>query len=61
MQTAREKAINVIKKMPKDTSLEAIIEQLRFMDKINKGIEDLEKGNVINHEESKLVLAEWLE
>lgn len=61
METVREKAISFIKKMPENVSLVEIIERLRFIDMVNKGIEDLERGNIVSHEESKRVLERWLE
>ncbi|WP_104373532.1 hypothetical protein [Desulfocucumis palustris] len=61
MENAREKAISIIKDLPKDISLDEIIERLKFIDCVNKGIEDLENNNVVSHEESKKVLRKWLE
>ncbi len=61
METAREKAISVIKDLPSDISLDEIIERLKFIDCVNKGIEDLENNNVVSHEESKKELKKWLE
>lgn len=61
MQTAREKAISVIKNLPSDISLDEIIERLRFIDSVTKGIEDLKSNNVVSHEDSKKVLRKWLE
>jgi len=61
METAKEKAISVIKDLPSDISLDEIIERLKFIDCVNKGIEDLENNNVVSHEESKKELKKWLE
>lgn len=41
METARERAINLIKSLPGEISLEEIIEQLKFIDIENKGIKSI--------------------
>ncbi|AGL03612.1 hypothetical protein [Desulfoscipio gibsoniae] len=61
MENAREKAINIIMNLPTDISLDEIINRLKFIDCVNKGIEDLENNNIISHEESKKDLKKWLE
>ncbi|KLU60310.1 hypothetical protein CEB3_c31610 [Peptococcaceae bacterium CEB3] len=61
MESAREKAISLIKNLPSETSLGEIIDRLRFIDCVNKGIEDLENHDIISHEECKKGLRKWLE
>lgn len=60
MASAREKAISIIKELPEDSSLKTIIDKLRFVEMVEKGIEDLESGKVIPEEEARKVLAKWL-
>jgi predicted transcriptional regulator len=60
MASAREKAISIITQLPEDSSMIAIIDKLRFVEMVGKGIEDLEKGKVMPEEEAKKVLAKWL-
>lgn len=60
MASARKKAISIIKKLPEDSSLETIIDKLRFVEMVEKGMEDLESGKVMPEEEAKKVLAKWL-
>jgi predicted transcriptional regulator len=60
MASAREKAISIIKQLPKDSNMVAIIDKLRFVEMVEKGIEDLENGKVMPEEEAKKVLAKWL-
>jgi predicted transcriptional regulator len=60
MASARKKAISIIKKLPEDSSLETIIDRLRFVEMVEKGMEDLESGKVMPEEEAKKVLAKWL-
>ncbi len=60
MASAREKAIPIINKLPEDSNLETIIDKLRFVEMMEKGIEDLESGKVMPEEKAKKVLAKWL-
>ncbi|KJS15778.1 MAG: hypothetical protein VR69_11870 [Peptococcaceae bacterium BRH_c4b] len=61
METARERAISVIMDLPSEISLGEIIDRLKFIDGVNKGIEDIDNNNVVSHEESKKDLRKWLE
>ena len=60
MASAREKAISIIKQLPKDSNMVTIIDQLRFIEMVEKGIEDLDGGKIAPEEEAKKVLAKWL-
>ncbi len=60
MASAREKAISIIKELSEDSTMVTIIDKLRFVEMVEKGIEDLESGKVVQEEEAKKVLAKWL-
>ncbi|HEY1871079.1 MAG TPA: hypothetical protein VGG71_08480 [Chitinophagaceae bacterium] len=49
----KEKLIATINKMPPDFELEALMEKLIFIEKVEKGLEQLNSGNTIAHEEVK--------
>lgn len=55
METAREKAIKLIKSLPSDISLEEIVEQLRFID--SKEITSI-SAEVASDPELKKMIAE---
>ncbi|MBS4030904.1 MAG: hypothetical protein KGZ63_05710 [Clostridiales bacterium] len=55
METAREKAIKLIKSLPSDISLEEIVEQLRFID--SKEIKSI-SAEVASDPELKKMIAE---
>lgn len=59
--TAKEKAIKVIENLPENASAEDILEALCFHEQIERGLEDVEAGRVISHEDAKKRLARWLE
>lgn len=45
----RQTAIQAINELPKKFELEELLERLIFMDKVQKGIEQADKGDVIPH------------
>jgi hypothetical protein len=60
----KEEVIELIKKLPDDITLNDIIYHLYIKQKIIKGIQDIEQGKAIPHEEvmekAKKRLEEWL-
>ena len=55
----REKAIEVIEQMPSNFEVEQLIETLIFMEKVEAGLVDVEKGNVVSHEEVQKQSSTW--
>lgn len=58
--TTKEEVLGVIKKLPESATYEDIMEELYFRQKVEKGLLDIEKGNLISHEEAKKRLSKWL-
>ena len=60
----KEEIIELIRKLPEDATIDDIMYHLYVKKKILKGIEDLEQGNTIPHEEvmenAKKRLEKWL-
>jgi predicted transcriptional regulator len=56
----KQLALESIQRLPEDVSLEAITERLKFLSGIRKGIAQIERGEVVSHEEVKRQLATWL-
>ena len=60
----KEDIIDLIKKLPEDTTLDDIIYHLYVRKKIERGLKDLEEGKTIPHEQvmenAKKRLKEWL-
>ncbi|HEY3854620.1 MAG TPA: hypothetical protein VGO67_09525 [Verrucomicrobiae bacterium] len=56
----KELALDSIRELPEDTRLETIAERLEFLVAIRKGFDQVERGEIIPHEEIKRQLAEWL-
>ena len=55
----RDKAIDTIKELPKEFELEALMEKLVFVEKVEQGLAQLKKGKTIPHEKVKEVAKKW--
>jgi predicted transcriptional regulator len=51
---------NTLDSLPENITIEQVIEHLIFMDKVQKGMEDSEKGRINTVEEAKQKLNKWL-
>lgn len=60
MQTIKEKVIESIKKLPDDVNYDDIMESIYVQQMITKGIEQLDKGESLSHEEVKERFKKWL-
>jgi hypothetical protein len=55
----KEKLIATINEMPQDFDMEVLMEKLIFIEKVEKGLEQLDAGNTITHEQVKQRVKEW--
>jgi predicted transcriptional regulator len=51
----------MIEQMPADASLEDIIYELYFRQRVDRGLQELDAGQTISHEEVKQNLLKWLQ
>ena len=58
--TEKEMVLETIRALPDNCSLEEIAERIEFMAAVQKGLDQLDKGEGIPHEEVKKQLASWL-
>jgi predicted transcriptional regulator len=58
--TEKEIVLETIRALPDDCSIEEIAERIEFMAAVQKGIEQLDRGEGIPHDEVKKQLASWL-
>jgi predicted transcriptional regulator len=58
--TEKEIVIETIRALPDDCSIEEIAERVEFMAAVQKGLDQLDKGKSIPHDEIKKQLASWL-
>jgi hypothetical protein len=60
MKSAKEEALRLIAQMPEDASMETILAELHFKCRVQRGLEQLERSEVVSHEEAKIRLGRWL-
>jgi predicted transcriptional regulator len=58
--TEKEIVPETIRSLPDDCSLEEIAERIEFMVAVQKGVDQLDRGEGIPHDEVKRQLASWL-
>lgn len=55
----KKKALEAIQEMPENFDLEVLIERLIFIEKVEKGLEQVKEGKVISHEQLKTLAQQW--
>jgi predicted transcriptional regulator len=58
--TEKEIVLETIRALPDDCSIEEIAERIEFMAAVQKGLDQLDKGATVPHDEVKKQLASWL-
>ncbi len=58
--TQKELVLDVISELPDEASLDDIAERVEFLAAIQKGLDQLDRGEGIPHEQIKRQLATWL-
>jgi predicted transcriptional regulator len=51
--TLRERAIELIQQLPAEASVEEMMEKLYFLSKVERGLRQIDAGQVVSHEEAK--------
>jgi predicted transcriptional regulator len=59
MHAAKQEALETIGKLPDDTDMDEIMYRLYVLDKIRKGQEAVEQGQIITSEELKREIDSW--
>lgn len=55
----RDKAIETVKEFPQEFELEDLIERLVFLEKVEKGLQQVQEGKTIPHEQVKEMTKKW--
>jgi predicted transcriptional regulator len=58
--TKKQAAVELIQQMDDDASLEDIMYELYFRQRIDRGLEQLERGETVTHAEVKRSVSQWL-
>ena len=61
MNTAKEEVRKLLDRLPEEASFEDIQYQVYVLDEIRRGSEEIDRGDVVEHEEVKRRLAKWLD
>jgi predicted transcriptional regulator len=60
MESAKEEAIQLIRRLPDDTTLEDIQYHLYVQQKVQRGMQDAEEGRVYTQEEVEKRMKRWV-
>jgi|APHig6443717497_1056834.scaffolds.fasta_scaffold501090_2 predicted transcriptional regulator len=60
MESAKEEAIQLIRRLPDDTTLEDIQYHLYVQQKVRRGMQDVEEGRVYTQEEVEKRMKRWV-
>lgn len=55
----RDKVIETVKELPTEFELEELMERLIFIEKVEEGLKQLEKGQTKTHEQVKELVKKW--
>ena len=56
----KQLALDSIQRLPHNASLDVIAERLEFLAAVRKGLDQIDRGQTIPHDEVKRQLAAWL-
>ena len=60
MDCIRDEVIKMISKLPDNVSIDEIMEELYFKLQVNRGLQELDEGKSIPHEEVEKRMQQWL-
>lgn len=60
MSTTKQEVIKMIRQMPEEVTVADIMAELYFRQKVNSGLEELDEGKGIPHEQVKERIRKWL-
>lgn len=58
--TTKQSVLDMISKLPDDISVEDIMSELYFRQKVDEGLRQLDSGEGVEHEEAIRRLGKWL-
>ena len=58
--TAKEEILRLLKALPDDVTFEDVIERLIVLYDVQRGLEQLNRGEAVFHEEAKRRVRQWL-
>lgn len=61
MQTVKKEISDLLKRLPEDCTLEDVQYHLYVLQKIERGLKDVEEGRVYTQEKVEKMMAKWIE
>jgi hypothetical protein len=58
--TTKDAILDLIRKLPDDVTLEDVMAELYFRQKVDQGLRDLDEGKGIPHDQAEDRLKKWL-
>jgi predicted transcriptional regulator len=58
--TEKEMVLKTVRELPDDSSIDEIADRIKFLAAVQKGLDQLDRGEGVPHEEIKKQLASWL-
>ena len=55
----KDKVLETVNDLPQEFDLDEFIERLIFVDKVEKGLDQLNKGETKTHKEAKRIIKSW--
>jgi predicted transcriptional regulator len=55
----RDKVLETVKEFPQEFDLEDLIERLIFVEKVEKGLQQIQEGKTVPHEQVKEIVKKW--
>jgi hypothetical protein len=55
----RDKAIETLKEFPQEFELEELIERLVFVEKVEKGLQQIDQGKTVSQEQLREMSKKW--
>lgn len=57
--SVKSKVLGAIESLPQDVTYEEVMERLYFLYKVERGLEQAERGDTMSHEEVEKKLKKW--
>lgn len=60
-KTPKQRLAELLERLPDDTPMENLLAEMHFLASLQRSTEDIERGDVMSHEEVRTRLNKWLE
>lgn len=58
--SAKQASLRLIERLDENVSFEEIMYELHILQKIEQGVQEVEEGKLVSHEQAKEMLKKWL-